>query len=60
MPSGKVHNKGSDGGMVHMVDVGATKGPAYEEAEMRKVAPVPLAEAKEGSLHNMNVPVERE
>ena len=46
--------------MVHMVDVGATKGPAYEEAEMRKVSPVPLAEAKDGSVNNMNVPVERE
>jgi len=47
--------------MVHMVDVGATKGPAYEEAEMRKVSPVPLAEAKgEGSVNNMNVPVERD
>jgi len=46
--------------MVHMVDVGATKGPAYEEAVMRKVSPVPLAEVKDASLHNMNVPVERE
>jgi len=45
MPSGKVHN--SDGGMVQIVDVGGKKGNAFEEAEMRKVAPVPLAESKD-------------
>ena len=59
MASSKVQHKGGDAGMVHMVDVG--KGQGYEEAEMRKVSPVPLAEAKgEGSVNNMNVPVERD
>lgn len=62
MPSGKVHNKTGDGGMVQIVDVGGmSKDVAYEEAEMRKEVPVLLAGGKyEGSVNNMNVPPERD
>lgn len=58
--SGKVQHKDADGGMVQMVDVGHTSKPGFEDGEMRKIAPVPLAEAKHESVNNMNIPPEKD